>query len=192
MGTVELIFISIGLAMDAFAASICKGLNMTKINYRHAFVIALFFGVFQAGMPVIGYILGSKFQRYIESVDHWVAFFLLALTGGQMIYEALSGGEDEGGGKKDVLNIKELFVLAIATSIDALAVGITFAILDGVGIVSAAATIGIVTFVISFAGVVIGNAFGAKYEKKAQFAGGAVLVLIGAKILLEHTGIIDF
>ena len=193
MGIAELILLSVGLAMDAFAVSICKGLNMTKINYKHAGIIALFFGVFQAVMPLIGFGLGTRFAKYIESVDHWVAFGLLVFIGGQMILEAVKGEEeedaDEGG---DKLDIKQLFILAIATSIDALAVGITFALLDGVSIWFSVAIIGAITFIISFLGVIIGNRFGNKYEKKAELAGGIILVLIGLKILLEHLGMINF
>lgn len=194
MGIIELLFLSVGLAMDAFAVSICKGLNMTKINYKNAGIIALFFGVFQAGMPVIGYALGTRFAKYIESFDHWVAFGLLAFIGGQMIYEAVKGEEDDEDSDDDgdSLDIKQLFILAIATSIDALAVGITFALLDGMSIWFSVAMIGVVTFIISFFGVIIGNSFGNKYERKAELAGGVILVLIGLKILLEHMGIINF
>lgn len=194
MGIIELLFLSVGLAMDAFAVSICKGLNMTKINYKNAGIIALFFGVFQAGMPLIGYALGTRFAKYIESFDHWVAFGLLAFIGGQMIYEAVKGEEDDEDSDDDgdSLDIKQLFILAIATSIDALAVGITFALLDGVSIWFSVAMIGVVTFIISFLGVIIGNRFGNKYERKAELAGGIILVLIGLKILLEHMGIINF
>ena len=194
MGIIELLFLSVGLAMDAFAVSICKGLNMTKNNYKNAGIIALFFGVFQAGMPVIGYALGTRFAKYIESFDHWVAFGLLAFIGGQMIYEAVKGEEDDEDSDDDgdSLDIKQLFILAIATSIDALAVGITFALLDGMSIWFSVAMIGVVTFIISFFGVIIGNRFGNKYERKAELAGGVILVLIGLKILLEHMGIINF
>ena len=192
MGIAELILLSVGLAMDAFAVSICKGLNMTKINYKHAGIIALFFGVFQAVMPLIGYGLGTRFAKYIESVDHWVAFGLLVFIGGQMILEAVKGEEEEDADEGGELDIKQLFILAIATSIDALAVGITFALLDGVSIWFSVAIIGAITFIISFVGVVIGNRFGNKYEKKAELAGGIILVLIGLKILLEHLGMINF
>lgn len=194
MGIIELIFLSIGLAMDAFAVSICKGLEMPVINYKHAGITALFFGAFQAGMPVIGYLLGSRFQKYIESVDHWIAFALLALIGGQMVYEAFrkDDGEAAGGGDVSVFSIKQLIILAIATSIDALAVGITFALLEGTNIFLSAGMIGIITFIISFAGVVIGNKFGNKYEKRAQLAGGIILIAIGLKILLGHLGAITF
>lgn len=193
MGIIELFLISVGLAMDAFAVSICKGLNMKKINYRNAGIIALFFGVFQAVMPLIGYLIGSRFQSYIRSVDHWIAFVLLALIGGQMIWEVCHGGDEENGGEdEEKLSIKQLFLLAVATSIDALAVGITFALLEGTDIKISVIIIGTVTFIISFAGVVIGNRFGNKYEKRAQIAGGIILILIGFRILLEHLGIIAF
>ena len=192
MGIIELLLLSVGLAMDAFAVSICKGLNMTKINYRHAGTIALFFGVFQAGMPLIGYALGTRFAKYIESFDHWVAFGLLAFIGGQMIFEAVKGDEEDDSEEEgDKLDIKQLFILAIATSIDALAIGITFALLDGISIWFSVAMIGVITFIISFFGVIIGNRFGNKYESKAEFAGGIILVLIGLKILFEHIGIIN-
>lgn len=194
MGIIELVFLSIGLAMDAFAVSICKGLEMPVTNYKRAGIIALFFGVFQAGMPVIGYVLGSRFQKYIESVDHWIAFALLAFIGGQMVCESFrrDGGEPENQEDSSVFSIKQLIILSIATSIDALAVGITFALLEGTNIFLSAGMIGIITFVISFAGVVIGNKFGNKYEKRAQLAGGIILIAIGLKILLEHLGIIAF
>lgn len=189
MGIIELFFLSIGLAMDAFAVSICKGLEMPVINYHSAGIIALFFGAFQAGMPVIGYILGLRFQEYIQFADHWIAFGLLSLIGGQMIYEAFHG-EDNGNNSNvncnNVLSLRQLIILSIATSIDALAVGITFALLEGTTILVPACMIGIITFIISFAGVVIGNKFGNKYEKRAQFAGGIILIAIGLKILIEH------
>lgn len=191
MGFIELLLIGVGLSMDAFAVSVCKGLNMRKINYKHAFVIAAFFGGFQALMPFIGWALGSQFEQYIESVDHWIAFILLAFIGGKMVVEAIKGGDDDEEKEvcPDKLDIKELFMLAVATSIDALAVGVTFAFLK-VNIVFSITTIGITTFVISIAGVVIGNLFGAKYKSKAEIAGGIILVLIGLKILLEGVGIL--
>lgn len=174
MGFIELLLIGVGLSMDAFAVSVCKGLNMRKINYKHAFIIAAFFGGFQALMPFLGWALGSQFEQYIESVDHWIAFILLAFIGGKMVMEAIKGGDDEDDDEKEVcpdkLDIKELFMLAVATSIDALAVGVTFAFLN-VNIVFSITTIGITTFVISIAGVVIGNLFGAKYKSKAEIAG---------------------
>lgn len=188
MGLFELIFISVGLAMDAFAVSICKGLNMRRMNNRHAGIIALFFGGFQGLMPFFGWILGKQFERYITRIDHWIAFILLAIIGINMIREALSEDEEETGDSVDCLDMKELFMLAIATSIDALAVGITFAFLQ-VNILPAASMIGIITFVIAFAGVHIGHQFGTRYEKKAEIAGGVILILIGLKILLEHLGI---
>ena len=189
---VEIFLIGIGLAMDAFAVSICKGLAMSKLNKKQTVIIALYFGGFQALMPLIGWILGIRFQQYIVAVDHWVAFILLAFIGGKMIYEAVKGEEDEAIEVKDAsLDHKELVMLAIATSIDALAVGITFAFLD-TPIVPAITIIGITTFIICILGVVVGNFFGSKYKNKAEFAGGLILVLIGSKILLEHLGIIAF
>ena len=189
MGFIELFLIGVGLAMDAFAVSICKGLNMRKMNYRQATVIALFFGGFQAFMPFLGWSLGRHFEHYIVSIDHWIAFILLAIIGGNMIKEALGDEEDvECGDCHDQLDLKELLMLAIATSIDALAVGITFAFLR-VNILPAISIIGITTFIISFAGVHIGHHFGSKYEKKAELAGGIILICIGLKILLEHLGI---
>ena len=164
MGIAEMLVLAAGLAMDAFAVSKCKGLNMTKINYRHAGTIALFFGVFQAGMPLIGYALGTRFAKYIESFDHWVAFGLLAFIGGQMIFEAVKGDEEDDSEEEgDKLDIKQLFILAIATSIDALAIGITFALLNGISIWFSVAMIGVITFIISFFGVIIGKRFGNKY-----------------------------
>ena len=189
MGFIELFLIGVGLAMDAFAVSICKGLNMRKMNYRQATVIALFFGGFQAFMPFLGWSLGRHFEHYIVSIDHWIAFILLAIIGGNMIKEALGEEEDvECGDCHDQLDLKELLMLAIATSIDALAVGITFAFLR-VNIVPAITIIGVTTFIISFAGVHIGHHFGSRYEKKAELAGGIILICIGLKILLEHLGI---
>ena len=173
--------------MDAFAGSICKGLNMRRMNYRHAGIIALFFGVFQALMPTIGWLLGKQFESYITSIDHWIAFLLLGFIGVNMIREALGEEEDSPECPQEHLDLKELFMLAIATSIDALAVGITFAFLQ-VKILSAVCLIGATTFVISFIGVGIGHQFGRRYEKKAEIAGGIILIFIGLKILLEHLG----
>lgn len=191
MGIVELFLIAVGLSMDAFAVAICKGLNMRKINYKHTIVIAAFFGGFQGLMPLIGWILGKQFEEYIKSIDHWVAFVLLAFIGGQMIREALKK-EDEESKIDDSLNIKELFMLAIATSIDALAVGITFALIPNTNIWISIVLIGIITFVLSIIGVFIGNKFGSRYKSKAEFTGGFILILIGAKILLEHLELINF
>lgn len=191
MGIVELFLIAVGLSMDAFAVAICKGLNMRKINYKHTVVIAAFFGGFQGLMPLIGWILGKQFEQYITSFDHWIAFILLAFIGGQMIREALKK-EDEESKIDDSLNIKELFMLAIATSIDALAVGITFALIPNTNIWISIILIGIITFVFSIIGVFIGNKFGSRFKSKAEFAGGVILILIGAKILLEHLELINF
>ncbi len=183
----ELLLIGVGLSMDAFAVAVCKGLGMRKFNTGQAGIIALFFGFFQAAMPMLGWLLGRQFEHYITSIDHWIAFALLGFIGGKMIVEAIRGGEDE----STRFDIKELLVLAVATSIDALAVGITFAFL-GISIVSSAVTIGVTTFLISFAGVAIGNRFGTKLKDKAELLGGVILVLLGVKILLEHLGIISF
>lgn len=186
MELIELLLIGAGLAMDAFAVSLCKGLNMRKINYRHTSVIALFFGGFQALMPLIGWFLGTRFLEYIEKYDHWVAFVLLAFIGGKMLVDAIKGDDecDCCTKKEEALNIGELTIMAIATSIDALAVGIALAC-QKVNIASAISVIGITTFIICFAGVIIGNNFGAKYQKKAQICGGLVLIGIGIKILIE-------
>ena len=187
----ELLLIAVGLSMDAFAVSVCKGLGMSKLRPAHAGIIALFFGGFQGMMPLIGWFLGSHFQKYIVSIDHWVAFGLLVFIGGEMLAESLKKeeSEEEDG---DVIRIKQLFLLAIATSIDALAVGITFALLPGTNVVLSVILIGCVTFVLSYAGVGIGFKFGDKYEKKAQFTGGVILILLGLKILLEHMGVLPF
>ena len=191
MGFLELFLIAIGLSADAFSVSVCKGLNMRKLNLKHAYLIALFFGVFQAVMPLIGDLLGTGFSEYIEKFDHWIAFALLAFIGGKMVIEAIrekDGGPEE---KTDALSTGELTVLAVATSIDALAVGITFAFLK-VNILPSVLLIGVTTFALSLGGVLLGNRFGAKYKTKAEVAGGVILVLIGLKILLEHLGIINF
>lgn len=186
MGFIQLSLIGIGLAMDAFAVSICKGLNMQKINYQTTFLIGIFFGGFQALMPILGWLLGKQFEQDIISVDHWIAFGLLAFIGGKMIAEACqTEKEEELPTAKNEL--QEIIILAIATSIDALAVGITFAFLK-TNIMEAVTIIGVITFFMSIIGVLIGNRFGAKYKNKAEFAGGVILVLIGTKILLEHLG----
>lgn len=186
MGLIELFLLAVGLSMDAFAVSVCKGLAMKKITIVKAGVVGLWFGGFQALMPFIGYLLGSRFSQYITAVDHWIAFVLLVLIGGNMIKEAL--GKDDGEAS-DSLAVKEMFLLAVATSIDALAVGITFAFLN-VHIVPAISFIGVVTFVLSAIGVKVGNIFGLRYKSKAELAGGIILILIGVKILLEHLGLI--
>jgi manganese efflux pump family protein len=187
MSVPELVFIAIGLSMDAFAVSVCKGLAMTKVNGRHTLIIALFFGGFQAAMPFIGWFAGLRFERYITGLDHWIAFFLLALIGGRMIREALARDEEIVQGSY-TLDLKELLILAIATSIDALAVGITFALLPDTDITSAVTLIGLTTFGLSCIGVVIGHRFGSKYKSRAELAGGIILIGIGAKIFLEHMG----
>ena len=187
---VDLVLIAVGLSMDAFAVSLCKGLGMRRINYAHALSIALAFGVFQGVMPLIGWLLGTQFEAYITPVDHWVAFALLGYIGGKMLWDALREPAHAQACPADSrLDVRELLVLALATSIDALAVGITFAFL-GVDIVSSALLIACITFSLSFAGVVVGNRFGNRFERKAQVAGGVVLILIGLKILLEHLGIL--
>lgn len=188
MGLAELVLLAVGLSMDAFAVSICKGLGMKKINLKVAVVLGLFFGGFQAGMPVIGWALGSQFMSIIGPIDHWIAFILLAFIGGKMLWEAFTEDEDEGDGKDaEKIELGEYLILAIATSIDALAVGISFAALS-VDIVPAVSLIGVTTFIFSVAGVAIGHTFGARYEKPATIVGGVVLILIGLKILLEHLG----
>lgn len=187
MGLVEIILIAVSLAMDAFAVSICKGLSMKKMDWKKAIIIALYFGIFQGGMPLIGYLLGVGFEESIKFIDHWIAFGLLAFIGGNMIKEALSKNEDDE--VDDKVDFKTMIVLAIATSIDALAIGVTFAFLN-VNIILAVSLIAAITFVISCIGVKLGNVFGDKYEKKAELAGGIVLILIGFKILLEHLGIL--
>lgn len=189
MGITELVLLSVGLAMDAFSVSVCKGLSMKKLSYRDGLIIALFFGIFQAGMPLIGYFLGSRFAGYISSFSHWVAFVLLGVIGGKMIFEALHDEDETDGNGEFTLKIGELFVLAIATSIDALAVGIVFAA-EGAHLALSVTMIGAITFALSFLGVVIGNKFGSRYEKKAEIAGGSILVLIGIKLLLDGLGII--
>ncbi len=185
--------------MDAFAVSMCRGLEMRKFNPKHASIIALFFGGFQMIMPIIGYYAGSLFEKYITAVDHWIAFALLLFLGGKMIFDGVKDiVEDKKKADKkdepeyvDKLDIKKLFVMAIATSIDALAVGITFAFLQ-TNIWVAVGIIGAITFVVCFLGVVIGNKVGTKFRNPATIAGGVVLVLIGVKILLEHLGVINF
>ena len=188
MTFVELLLIAIGLSMDAFSVSICKGLTTKRFSWRMALVCGLWFGFFQALMPVIGYYLGAQFQEMIEAYDHWIAFGLLFLIGANMIREALSKKEESANGDLDV---KTMFLLAIATSIDALAVGVSFACIQ-VKLWSSVFIIGITTFLFSVLGVKIGNVFGSKYEKSAGFIGGIILILIGLKILLEHLGVIAF
>lgn len=192
MGFVELFLIGVGLSMDAFAVSICKGLGMSRLNMKQAAVISLFFGGFQALMPLIGWALGSQLTDLITPIDHWIAFGLLAFVGGKMLWDAFHEDDDvDAEAADEKLDLKELLMLAIATSIDALAVGITFAFLQ-MAIVPSITIIGLTTFVISFAGVAVGHFFGARFEKPATIVGGVVLILIGLKILLEHLGVIAF
>ena len=186
MSLFSLFVIAVGLSMDAFAVSICKGLAMQKINLKKAGIVGLWFGGFQALMPLIGYLLGSQFEKYITAIDHWIAFALLGLIGASMIKEALSKEEESTNAS---LDCKTMFLLAIATSIDALAVGVTFAFLQ-VDIVPAVAFIGTITFLLSAVGVKVGNVFGIKYKSKAELAGGIILIVMGIKILLEHLGIL--
>lgn len=189
MGLVELFLIAVGLSMDAFAVSVCKGLSERSLKAKHYFIIGAWFGGFQALMPLIGYLLGSAFEQYITSFDHWVAFVLLAFIGGNMIREVFSKDEED---QDASFGFKTMLLLAIATSIDALAVGITFALLPDVNIFAAISLIGVTTFVLSAIGLKVGNVFGAKYKAKAEFVGGVILILIGTKILLEHLGVINF
>jgi manganese efflux pump family protein len=184
MAFIELIFLAISLSMDAFAVSLSKGLCMPKINYRHAAIIAFAFGGFQALNPLVGWLIGKQFERYVTRFDHWIAFGLLALIGIKMIVEALKKVKQESECQYR-LDFKELLVLSVATSIDALAVGITFSFLQ-VMIIPSVSVIGMTTFIICFAGVIIGNKFGSRIKKQAEIAGGIVLILIGLKIFLEH------
>ena len=186
MGFIEIFLVGVGLSMDAFAVSICKGLSTRVLKLKHALICGGYFGFFQGLMPLIGYLLGVSFQAQIEAIDHWIAFILLALIGGNMLKEAF---EDEDEECVEDFSFKAMIPLAIATSIDALAVGVTFAFLK-VNIITAIIIISITTFVISMFGVKIGNVFGNKYKSKAEIAGGVILILIGLKILLEHLGIL--
>lgn len=182
MSLFELFLIAVGLSMDAFAVAVCKGLSMRKMNRRHAVIIGLYFGGFQAMMPLLGYLLGVSFQDAITAYDHWIAFILLAVIGGNMIKEALNPEEEH---CDDSVAFRDMVVLAVATSIDALAVGVTFAFL-GVHILPAVSFIGIITFCLSVLGVKVGNVFGTRYKSKAEITGGIILIGIGVKILIEH------
>lgn len=188
VGIWELLIIAVGLSMDAFAVSICKGLSMQTMSYKKAVIAGCFFGGSQALMPVIGYYLGMQFKNYITSFDHWIACALLVIIGFNMIKESRSKSNPVPVGN---FGFKTMIVLAIATSIDALAIGVTFAFLK-VHIFPAASIIGITTFVFSFIGVKLGHVFGAKFESKAELAGGIILIAMGLKILLNHLGIISF
>ncbi|MBE6587501.1 MAG: manganese efflux pump [Ruminococcaceae bacterium] len=193
MGLIEVLILAVGLSMDAFAVSVCKGLAMCRVKLKNACIVGLWFGAFQALMPLLGYFLGSRFQVYIEAVDHWVALTLLALIGLNMIREALFGGEE----KCDCsVRARDMIAPAFATSIDALVVGIAMAMAEGSGeglnVFISVGIIGIVTFLLCVIGVKIGGIFGAKYKKTAEVVGGVILILIGVKTVLEHTGIINF
>lgn len=196
MGIFELFVLAVGLSMDAFAVSVCKGLSMKKTSIRGMAICGAWFGGFQAFMPLVGYLLGSLFAQFIVSIDHWIAFGLLALIGVNMIREAFSEDEGEENGDAD-LSAKTMFIMAVATSIDALAIGITlamsgtpFSIREGANIWTAMALIGCTTFVLSAVGVKVGGIFGNRFEKKAEVSGGVILILLGIKILLEHLGLI--
>lgn len=193
MNLFELFLIAVGVSMDAFAVAICKGLAIKKITFKKSGIVGLYFGAFQAGMPLLGYFLGVQFRQTITSIDHWIAFLLLGLIGFAMIKESRSSGcescSDEAHKTDESLSFKKMSLLAIATSIDALAVGVTFAFLN-VDILPAVSFIGIITFSLSMIGVKIGNIFGSIYKSKAEFAGGIILVLMGFNILFEHTGVL--
>ena len=199
MSLIELFILAVGLSMDAFAVSICKGLSLRTVSLKECSKVVLYFGGFQAGMPLIGFILGVQFKDYITSIDHWIAFILLGVIGINMIRESFAKDDDlvdlaetaVGEDEVNQLGFKNMVMLAIATSIDALAVGVTFAFLQ-VDIIPAVSFIGIVTFVLSAVGVKIGNVFGTKYKSKAEAAGGIILILIGLKILFEHLGLFPF
>jgi len=186
MGILELLLLSVGLAMDAFAVAICKGLALDKVSLKKAAIVGIWFGAFQALMPALGWLLGSAFEQYIVAFDHWIAFVLLGMIGFNMIREALSKDEEP---TDCSLCVKAMLPLAIATSIDALAVGVTFAFLR-VNVLVSVLMIGIITFGISAIGVKLGNIVGCKYRSKAEFTGGLILILLGTKILLEHLGIL--
>ena len=189
MSILEILLLGIGLSMDAFAVSICKGLSTKQLQVKHYLIIGAWFGGFQALMPTIGYFLGSTFEQYITAFDHWVAFVLLAVIGANMIKESFSKEESEANVS---FAFKMMLLMALATSIDALAVGITFALLPDVNVPLAVCLIGITTFICSAAGLRVGNLFGLRYKAKAELAGGIILILIGLKILLEHLGVISF
>ena len=190
MGFVELLLLAVGLSMDAFAVSVCKGLCMKKADMKSMAICGAWFGGFQALMPLIGFFLGTLFADAIEAFDHWVAFGLLALIGANMLKEAFGKEPDSCDIEGVDLSFKSMLIMAIATSIDALAVGISLAMAGDVNILAAVLLIGVITFSLSAVGVKIGNVFGSRYEKKAQFCGGVILILLGLKILLEHLGVI--
>lgn len=189
MDILELLLIAAGLSMDAFAVSVCKGLSVQRLRPRHYLLTGAWFGSFQALMPSIGFLLGSTFEQYIVSFDHWIAFVLLAVIGGNMVKESF---DQDGECHDDSFSARTMFLLAVATSIDALAVGVTFALLPDVHILSAVSLIGATTFLLSAAGLKTGNVFGLRYKARAELAGGVILILMGLKILLEHLGILAF
>ena len=189
MGLVELLLVAIGLSMDAFAVSCCKGLGMRRVVWRDAIILGIAFGFFQAMMPVLGYFLGTNLADIVAPIDHWIVFILLGYIGGSMIWEALHESPEEAAEEHQSLKLVEVLALAVATSIDAFATGISFALLD-VDIVFAVTTIGITTFSLSVVGVWIGCQFGSRWERAAQLAGGVVLICIGLKVLLEHLGVL--
>lgn len=191
MTLVEIFLVGVGLSMDAFAVAICKGLAMPRVDRKQTLLIGLYFGLFQAVMPLNGWLLGSQFARRVTKMAPWIAFVLLAWIGGSMIRESLSKKEEEEKAEPAELRHRELLMLAIATSIDALAVGVSFSMVElTVPIYAAAILIGCTTFAISVVGVFVGNLFGARYKNRAEFVGGAILILIGLKILLEHFGVL--
>ena len=186
MGLLELFLVAVGLSMDAFAVAVCKGLALRKVNWRQMALVGLWFGGFQALMPLLGYFVGVQFKDQITFIDHWIAFALLAVIGGNMVRESFSKEEECPGAS---LSVKAMLPMAIATSINALAVGVGFAFLD-VNIGAAVSFIGVITFLLSMVGVKVGSLFGAKYKSKAELAGGVILILLGLKILLEHLGVL--
>lgn len=188
MGIIEIVLIGASLSMDAFAVSLCQGLKMPRLDMKKASLIAFFFGIFQALMPILGWTLGSLFASYVDRYDHYIAFVLLAYLGGKMIWDVFHSGNEE---PDTAIDMRSLFVMAFATSVDSLAVGVTFGMDPSVRIIPSAAIIGVTTFAICIAGVFAGNMFGARWQTKAQFTGGLMLILVGAKILLEGLGILN-
>ncbi len=188
MGLFELFILAVGLSMDAMAVAVCKGLSVQKLKFGHSMITGLYFGGFQAVMPLLGYFLGKQFQVYIVSIDHWIAFVLLALIGANMVKESFGEAEEVCAS----FSPRAMLPMAIATSIDALAVGVTFAFLPDTNIVAAVSFIGVITFALSAIGVWIGHIFGARFKSKAELIGGIVLILMGLKILLEHLGVLDW
>ena len=183
MGILELFILAVGLSMDAFAVSVCKGLATSRVRLKHSLITGLWFGGFQALMPFIGYLLGSAFEKYVTAVDHYIAFVLLGAIGFNMLKESFSGEENDSDGD---FGFKTMLLMAVATSIDALAVGITFALLPHVNILAAVSFIGVITFILSGIGVKIGSVFGGKYKKISEILGGSILIILGFKILIEH------